>query len=75
MYPNSFTVRILGGCTDMIDALLWKAFLVRREEEGVLSSAPLTLIFCLVLTASVHSDGVILRDDFDSSEALDYTVW
>ncbi|XP_033646479.1 reelin-like isoform X1 [Asterias rubens] len=25
--------------------------------------------------ASVHSDGVILRDDFDSSVALDYTLW
>ncbi|XP_071486224.1 reelin-like [Diadema antillarum] len=25
--------------------------------------------------AMIHSDGVILRDDFDSSAALDYTIW
>ena len=60
----------------MIDVLALRRCQCQLEAGVVLppSLVP-TLIFCFMLTASVHSDGVILRDDFDSSVALDYTLW
>ncbi|XP_022095907.1 reelin-like [Acanthaster planci] len=55
----------LGQQTILKDALA-----LQLCERGMPSSEPFR-----PQLASVHSDGVILRDDFDSSEALDYTVW
>ncbi|XP_038061332.1 reelin-like [Patiria miniata] len=55
----------LGQQTILKDALA-----LQLCERGMPTSAPFR-----PQLASVHSDGVILRDDFDSSDALDYTVW
>lgn len=70
--------KFLKEWSKMIDVLTWRRCPSRQLEAGAVLLPPClvpTLIFCFLLTASVHSDGVILRDDFDSSVALDYTVW
>ena len=45
------------------------------ESIGCESNLMAIFLVGLFVVAMVHSDGVILRDDFDSSRSLDYTIW